>query len=135
MILAALIVSIVISAASFAYGYSTAGHQVVARWVAVFGVVWLVSHWRKWRWFPTPAIFISLLLAAFGVWFEFHYGWMFSGAAFALIAYDLGEFGRKLGAMPPNEDIPGMARRHLIRIGILALCAALISLLAAGLET
>lgn len=130
MIPIALIASIVVSTASFAWGYWNAGYEDIARLIVVMGLAWIASHWRKWRWFPTPAIFIFLLLAAFGVWFEFHYGWMFSGAAFALIAYDLGEFQLRLKALPAREDIRGRARRRILRISILAgLGLALITLI------
>lgn len=124
MIRIALIASIVVSIGSFAWGYWQAGFEAAVRWISIFGLFWLLAYWRKWRWFPVPAVFASLLLAAFGVWFEFHSGWMFNGAAFALIAYDLGEFERKLAVLPPHDDIPGRTRRHLTRIALLALCAA-----------
>jgi hypothetical protein len=119
MISAALILSIIISTASFAWGYWTAGYQDIARWIILFGAAWVASHWRRWKLFPTPAIFISLLLAAFGVWFELHYGWMFSGAAFALIAYDLGEFQLRMKMLPAREDIRGRTRRRILRISFL----------------
>ncbi|MCK6566322.1 MAG: hypothetical protein DCC59_02110 [Chloroflexi bacterium] len=118
MIRAALVVSIFVSTASLARGYWIAGYHDAARAIVVCGVVWFVSHWRKWRWFPAPAILCCLLLAAFGVWFGFHYGWMFSGAAFALIAYDLGEFQSQIKALPIREDIPGRARRRILRISV-----------------
>jgi hypothetical protein len=46
---------------------------------------------------------------------------MFSGAIFALIAWDLNQFQEKLILLPDREDKQGMTRRRLIRISILAL--------------
>lgn len=121
MTLIALIASIVISTGSFAWGYWQSGYEATARWIAAFGVFWLVSYWRKWRWVSSPAVFLALLLAAFGVWFKFHYGWMFSGAVFALVAWDLADFRQKLKLMPAREDIAGRTRRRILRISILIL--------------
>lgn len=115
----ALFVCIAISAGSFAWSYWQAGFGGVSRWIAVFGIVWLASYWRKWKWFPTFALGLSLLLAAIGVWFEFHPGWIFSGAAFALIAWDFSEYREKLKFMPRREDIQGRTRRRILRISIL----------------
>lgn len=54
------------------------------------------------------------------------WGWMFSGAIFALIAWDLNQFQIKLSLLPDREDKRGMTRRRLIRISILALVGLLI---------
>ena len=120
MILITLVASIVITTGSFAWGYWQAGLEGISNWMIMFGIAWLASDRLKWRWFPTVAMFLSLLLAAFGVWFKFHPGWMFSGAAFALIAYDLGEFQLRLRSMPAREDIPGRTWRRVLRVSILA---------------
>jgi hypothetical protein len=124
----ALFICIIISVGSFAWGYGRAGYDEASPWIAAFGILWLASYWRKWKWFPTFALGLSLLIAAIGVWFEFHPGWVFSGAAFALIAWDLSEFREKLKFMPRREDLRGRTRRRLLRISILmALVLALIS--------
>lgn len=128
MIIFVLILCIIISIGSFAWGYWLAGYEEIARWIIVFGVFWLAAQWRKWRWFSAPAVFIALFLAAFGVWFEFVPGWMFSGATFGMLAWNLAEFQQKIKLLPSREDKKGMTRRHLIRVGVLALGAILITL-------
>lgn len=129
MIIIALVVCIIISTGSFVWGYRLAGYDEAARWIIAFGVFWLVSQWRKWKWFSAPAVFIALLLAAYGVWFEFTPGWMFGGAVFGVFAWNLTEFQQKLGMLPAREDKAGMTRRHLLRIGLLALGTILIAML------
>lgn len=119
MIRIALIASIVISTVSFAWGYWQAGFEGTA-WISGFGIFWLLAYWRKWRWFSVPAVFASLFLAALGIWLERHPGWMFNGAVFAIFAYDLVEFQRKLNALPEREDVPGKTRRHILRISLMA---------------
>ncbi|HCR72655.1 MAG TPA: hypothetical protein DIW23_14520 [Anaerolineae bacterium] len=53
---------------------------------------------------------------------------MFSGAIFALIAWDLNQFQMKLSLLPDREDKQGMTRRRLIRISILAVIGLLIGM-------
>ncbi|MBL8092310.1 MAG: hypothetical protein JNJ43_18400, partial [Anaerolineales bacterium] len=121
MILFSIIISIFLSTASFAWGYFQAGFENIAKYIIVFGILWLISRWRKWRWFSSLALFISLFLSIFGLWFDLPLVWMFSGAIFALIAWDLNQFQEKLSLLPDREDKKGMTRRRLIRISILAL--------------
>lgn len=128
MIITALIFSIFLSTASFARGYFQAGFENLAKYISVFGILWLISRWRKWRWFSSFALFISLFLSIFGLWFDLPLVWMFSGAIFALIAWDLNQFQEKLSLLPDREDKKGMIRRRLIRISILALMGLTIAL-------
>lgn len=64
----------------------------------------------------------------FGVWNDLSLVWMFSGAIFALIAWDLNQFQMKLSLLPDREDKQGMTRRRLIRISILAVIGLLIGM-------
>lgn len=120
LILIALNICIAIMTGSFAWGYWLAGYEEVARWIALFGILWIIAQWRKWRWFFSPAVFLSLLLAIIGVWLEFPLGWMFNGAAFGVFSWNLVEFQQRLKFLPPREDSMGMTRRHLLRVGLLA---------------
>ena len=128
MISIALVICIVISTSSFAWGYWQAGLEGAARWIVVFGIIWLLAQWRKWREFSVPAVFLALFLAAYGVWYKFVPGLMFSGAVFGVLAWNLNEFQRKLRMLPQREDKAGMTRRHLIRIGLLSVGSILIAL-------
>ena len=124
-----LIACIIISTGSFAVGYRVTGYEDVMRWIVVFGGFWLVAFWRGWRWVSALAVLLAVSLAAYGVWFEFSLNWMFSGAAFAFFAWDLTEFQQRLKRLPPRDDVDGMLRRHLIRIGLLAGGALVLTLI------
>lgn len=128
LIITVLVICILISSGSFAWGYWQAGYENAVDWIVALGVVWLVSLWRKWKWFSAPAVLISLGLAVFGVWFKFIPGVMFSGAVFGFFAWNLTEFRQKIKFLPPREDAKGMTRRHLIRISILAAGVIVITL-------
>ena len=128
MIITALLLSIFLSTASFAGGYFQAGFENLAKYISIFGILWLISRWRKWRWFSSLALFISLFLSIFGLWFDLPLVWMFSGTIFALIAWDLNQFQEKLSLLPDREYKQGMTKRRLIRIMILAFVGLLIAI-------
>lgn len=121
MILIALIICIVIMTGSFTRGYWLAGYEEAAHWIVLFGILWIIAQWRRWKWLFVPAVFLALLLAAYGIWFELNPAWMFGGASFAVFAWNLIDFQQKLKLLSPREDIKGMTRRHLMRVGLLAL--------------
>lgn len=129
LILIVIIICIIISTGSFAWGYWQAGYDEAARWIIASGVLWLVALWRKWKWFSALVVFLSLSLAAFGIWFNFSLGWVLIGAVFAFFAWDLTEFDRKLKLLFPREDARGMTRRHLARVGFLAAGVVLMALI------
>lgn len=121
MITTALILSILLSTLSFAWAYFQASYETTTKAIFAFGLLWFISLWRKWTWFPSLAIFVALFLAVFGLWNDLPLVWMFSGAIFTLIAWDLKQFQIKLSLLPDREDKQGMTRRRLIRISILVL--------------
>ncbi|MCL4275176.1 MAG: hypothetical protein KJZ77_15005 [Anaerolineales bacterium] len=118
-----------ISIGAFAWGYWQVGFESLARWVVAFGVFWIVAQWQRWRWVSSVWTVSAVLLAIFGLWFNLNLGWMFSGALFALFAWDLTEFRRKLKQLSPRDDARGMERRHILRIGFLSAGGILIALL------
>ncbi|MFM8425088.1 MAG: hypothetical protein ACKOBL_07915 [Chloroflexota bacterium] len=129
MISIAFLIFIVLSTGAFSWGYEQAGYENASVWIIVFGAFRLLAQWRKWKWFPAPAVFISLFLAAYGVWFKFAPGLMFSGLIFSVLSWSLTEFQQKLRMLPQREDKAGMTRRHIIRVGFLSVGAILIALL------
>jgi hypothetical protein len=129
MVIISLIISILASIGSFAWGYWQAGFESTAQWMLAFGAFWLFAHWQKWRWVASVWVVLAVLLGIVSVWWNVTFGWVLSGAMFAVFAWDLTEFQEKLKQLPPREDARGMTRRHLLRIGLLAKGALLIQFL------
>jgi hypothetical protein len=123
------VIGIVLSVGSFAWGYWQAGFDGLSRWVIAFGVFWLIAQWQKWRWVSPVWVVCAVLLAIFGLLFDLNLGWMLGGAIFALVAWDLDEFRRKLRQLSPREDAKGIERRHLLRVSLLAAGGASIGFL------
>lgn len=120
MTIIAMILSILLGTGSLAYGYSQAGLVDPARWFVLLGVVWLLSHWRKYYWVSSVAFFLTIIGAAYGVWNGFTTIWMLLGALGGLLGWDLSDFARRLSYAAPMDDVQGMERRHLERVGIVA---------------
>ena len=120
MTLIALILSILLGTASLAMGYSQAGATEYPRWFLLLAVLWLIAHFRKWYWFSSVALLVTIIAAAYGVWQGFPSIWMLFGAVGGLLGWDLSDFARRLSYAAPQDDTCGMERRHLERVGIVA---------------
>ena len=120
MTIAVMVLSIALGTVSLAYGYSQAGLSNPSRWLLILGVIWIVAHWRKNYWVSSVALFIILIAAAYGVWNGFTTIWLLVGALGGLLGWDLSDFARRLSFAARTDDVQGMERRHLERVGIVA---------------
>lgn len=118
MTLVAFILSVILGTGSLAYGYSQMGLTNPTRWFVLLGILWLVAHQRKYYWFSSLALFFIIAAAAYGVWVEFPTVWMLLGALGGLLSWDLSDFARRLSYAASTDDVAGMERRHLARVGI-----------------
>ncbi len=120
MTLIALILSILLGTASLATGYSQGGAANYRIWFLLLAALWLAAHYRKWYWFSSIALLLTIIAAAYGVWRGYPTVWMLLGAVGGLLGWDLSDFARRLAYASPKDDIRGMERRHLERVGIVA---------------
>jgi len=120
MTLVAMVLSIITGIVSLAYGYSQEGFADYALWIVLMGIVWVMAHWRRIYWFSSIAMLLILFAAGFGVWQDFPLIWMILGALGGLLGWDLSDFARRLRYAAPTDDIEGMERRHLARVGVVA---------------
>lgn len=122
MTLLALLTSIGLGTASLAWGYLGVGLPALARWLALFGVAWLIAAWQRWRWFAHVGLAAFFLAAALGLWFlNFPPGWMFGGAVCGLLAWDLTFFQYRQLFAATDEERLHVERRHLLRVSLLAI--------------
>jgi hypothetical protein len=122
----ALALTILLSMGSFAWEYTQAGLTPLTGFFLIFGVLWLFSQWRNWDWFSSVGLFVAVFAAAIGFWFEFNTAWMIAGAAFALFAWDMTEFRRRIRHMVIDDNIRGMERRHIARVSLIVLAGLLL---------
>jgi hypothetical protein len=109
----------ILSVGSLYWGYAQAGLEIPSRWILVIGVIWFLSQWRHWTWFSSLALFVNVSFAAFGLIIGLDFGWMLAGSVFALFAWDMTDFRRRLRFAAVDDDLPGMERRHIARLTLL----------------
>src|SRR4030095_12941227 len=110
MTIFALILSILLAIIALAIGYAQAGVDNYSLWFLLLAAVWLIAHFRKWYWFSSIALLITIIAAAFGVWNGFPTIWMLLGALGGLLGWDLSDFARRLSYAAPMDDTRGMER-------------------------
>ena len=123
----AFVIAVLMGIGSLAYAYAGIGFDGLVRVLLILGVLWLFAGWKRWTWFSTVAILLSVALAGFGLWIALSPGWMIAGALGGLLAWDLTDFMRRLRFAPATDDIRGLERRHLTRVTIVAIIGALLA--------
>jgi hypothetical protein len=124
------VLSVVVGIGALAWGYGTQGYFEYVRWLFLLGAIWLLAKWRNWRWISPLALLIVIGSAAFGLWIEISFGLMMFAAVGGLLAWDLADFSRRLSYAAPSDDVIGMERRHLARVGIVAVLGLLLGFIA-----
>lgn len=127
MTVTALVICIVCSLGSLAWGYAQASLDPLARWILIFGMVWLFSQWQRWWWFSSVGLIVTTIVAALGMWIGLTPGWMLAGGIFALTAWDLTDYRRRIRFAPSDDDERDMERRHLSRLTFLVLAGLSLS--------
>ena len=125
----AFIISVFVGTGSLAYAFSQAGYPDPARWIILIGIVWLLAHWRRLNWVSSIVLILAIIAAGFGVWNDFPTVWMLLGALGALFGWDLSDFAMRLRFAAPTDDIQDMERRHLARVGVVALLGGVLAAL------
>jgi hypothetical protein len=120
MTIITLVISILLGMISLAIGYTQAGIVGYSLWFFLLAVAWFVTHVRKWYWFSSIALLLTVCAAAYGVWREAPTVWMLLGALGGLLGWDLSDFARRLSYASPMDDTRSMERLHLERVGIVA---------------
>jgi hypothetical protein len=116
----AFVLCVILGTGSLAYEYSQAGEVDLARWFVWIGVLWILADWRKIYWASSAAFLLIVLGAGYGVWSGYATLWMLLGALGGLLGWDLSDFARRLSYAAPTDDVRGLERRHLARVGLVA---------------
>lgn len=129
MTIVAMVLSIILGVAALVVGYSQAGQTDPVTWFILLGIGWLIARWQRWHWYAPLAMLVMVAAAAYGVWKEFPTIWMLLGALGGLLGWDLSDFARRLSYASTTDDVRGMERRHLERVGVVAVLGLGLALL------
>ncbi len=122
--------------------FFTGGYSVFSVIQLVVGIGWIYGLLRRWMWVSIPGLFLIYAFAAAGFFLprasDLRTGPaalpLLFGAFFGLLAWDLGDFHARLLLASPEDDIPGLERRHLLRLAAFALLGAVVTALALTLR-
>jgi hypothetical protein len=129
--LAALVTSIILGGGSLAWGFVGMGLVSLARWILAFAAGWLVAVWQRWRWFSYVGLVVYFAAAALGLWFlDFPPGWMFAGAIFGLLAWDLTNFRHRQRFAANDAERRSVELRHLLGLSFVTMLGFVLSSLA-----
>jgi hypothetical protein len=126
----AFVISVLMGIGSLAFVYADAGYDLLVRGLLLFGAFWLYAGWRRWTWVASVGILWLVALSGYGLWIALSTGWLIAGALGGLLAWDLSDFMRRIDYAHAAEDTPGMQRRHLARLTIVAVIGLLFASIA-----
>src|SRR5690349_15921346 len=95
------------SVGSLYWGYLQAGFEPAARWILIIGIFWYIAQWQHWSWFSSLVLLIFVSFSAFGLLLGYDFGWMLAGSVFALFAWDMTDFRRRLRFAAEDDDLRG----------------------------
>jgi hypothetical protein len=97
-------------------GYFVMGINRAAISFGLLGMVWLVCIYKAWRWTSVIAMITIITASAAGVYLELQPSWMLIAVIYALFAWDLTDFDRRLTLASPDDDRAALERDHLTRL-------------------
>lgn len=95
---------------------------------------WILSLRRGWDWFFTPGMLLLFGLLAAGLFLDLTPALLYPAAFLALAGWDLADFAARLRLAGPGDDLAGLQKRHLRRLGLTLGAGAGLLLLALALD-
>jgi len=124
------IIFIVLSIGVLVAGYALAGLYSLAIASLGIGLFWLLALWRRWSWSASVGFILTGVAAGFGIWFGISPVLITISVLGSLLAWDLSDFQVRLQSAHPEDNVPRLEQKHLIRIAILGLVGLSLSLAA-----
>jgi hypothetical protein len=116
-----------------ALGFALSGLWAGTAAVLAVGALWLLGHLRApgqpgvLRWTSSAAFAMQAIAAAVAVWMDVWAGWPLLGLVAALATWDLDHFARRMQAAGRVDDGPGLERRHIQRLLVVAAIGCLLA--------
>jgi hypothetical protein len=124
----------ILSVGLLAAGYFLSGLVWPVVGLLVLGVFWIVGLAFRWDWVPLLGLFAAFGSATLGLFIDISPVFLISASIFALLAWDLAEFHKRLRKGSPEDDLAALEKRHFLRVAALALAGGLLSAFALTLH-
>ena len=132
MVLAAEAICILTGMTPLIFGFAQFHLFPVAIGCFGFGILWLLSGWRRLAWVAQAGLAVFIFLAVLGVWIGISPFLMALSVLGSLLAWDLRDFSRRLSRAAAEDDLRGLEKNYLVqlaRLGAIGLCLILAALL------
>jgi hypothetical protein len=116
-----------------ALGFALSGLWPGTAAILAVGALWLLGHLRPTgqlgalRWTSSAAFAMLVIGAAVAMWMSVWAGWPLLGLVAALATWDLDQFARQMRIAGRVDDGPGLERRHIQRLLIVAAIGCLLA--------
>jgi len=129
-----------LSVFTLALGFALSGLWVGVAAVLAVGALWLLGHLRSLGrksalpWASSAALVMLAAAAAVAVLVAVGGGWPVLGLVAALVAWDLDQFAQQMRSAGRVDDAPGLERRHIRRLLVVAVMGGVLGAIALGLR-
>jgi hypothetical protein len=129
-----------LSVFALALGFALSGLWVGMAVVLAIGAFWLLSqlrppgHPNALPWASSAALVMQVTAAAVAVLIVNGWGWPVLGLVAALVAWDLDQFAQQVQAAGRVDDAPGLERRHIRRLLVVAAVGGILGAVGLGLR-
>lgn len=130
MVKIAQILFLWIGTAALTWGFYRADEMGFDEIILAAAALWTLGVIQRWKRAPGFGAFSFALFAAIGIYREIPLGWMFAGALYAYLAYDLHQFYLRLRLLVIQSGTREMTRVHFVRLALVVFFGMLISSLA-----
>jgi hypothetical protein len=126
--------SVLLCAGLPAWAYLASGRPLPAVFLALAGVCWTAGLFFHRDWLALLCLLIVYGITAAGFFLDLRAVLLFTGAFFALLAWDLTDFSTRVRLAAPDDHLAGLERSHLLRLILVAVTGSGLSLLALSLK-
>jgi len=106
--------------------YGTGGLKKVAIYVVLFGVFWITSLYKRWKWCDNIMFLGFAGTCTAGLYFHLSFMLLFLGLVGALSTHDLNRFEQRKSMAGIINSKHGMEKHHLIRLMIVIIISLIL---------
>lgn len=127
MIKFSLYFSLWMGASALAWATYVSDETRLAQTLLAAALFWTFGLLQRWKRISLLGAILFALTATLGIYRELPFGWMFSGALFSYLAYNLDILALRIRYAAIGENTALISRVHLTRLGVMTLLGLTLS--------
>lgn len=113
--------------AALTWGFYRADETGFGEIILAAAALWTLGVVQRWKRVPGFGALAFALFAAIGIYREIPLGWMFAGALYAYLAYNLHQFYLRLRLLVVQSGTREMTRVHFMRLALVVFLGMLVA--------